>query len=279
MSTLTDAYGGRHYASCLTFHESRSLGGGETSSSGAALLLEEGDDDDFIAADESTRPGAVSTVLFRPKCLVLVSRRPYFDLFRCCLNQLYYAFLDQQSRSDDERFTYRLETMIAGLISGIYLPPIGSPSISFTLAPGGERLSIRPPLSDTVPLTGGRVAVLFQQLGWVHFVMMTCLIVCRHDSQSIMCAVRRACRPQNRFSFDFILPAGRRMLCTHCTALSVQISVSDGVISTGIFVYGLFYQTYLCAIVARECARVFGKSDAVHHGRAWIVKIKDGTYC
>lgn len=224
VSTLTDAYGGRHYAACITFHESRSVG--DASSSSTAALLEEGDDDDFVdMSTTTTKATIVSTtpVLFKPKCLVLVSRRPYFELFRCCLNQIYYAFLDQS----DKQSSYQLETMIAELLSAIYLPPVGSAAISFTLAHGGERLSIRPPLSDSVPLTGSRVAVLFQQLGmFVHFDASNMIYCFRNNSQSPLCSVRRTCGPQSCLSFSLVFTIGRRMLCTHCTSLSVQISVS-----------------------------------------------------
>ncbi|KIH66986.1 DENN domain protein [Ancylostoma duodenale] len=113
--------------------------------------------------EDSYQPSAS---MYRPRVYVILSRYPYFDLFRlnpvgcsfclkACLHRIFLAIQNDVSTA---------EVMIATIISKILL--VGRSPISFTM--GGERVSVQPILQRRVPLTGDRVARFARCLGSIH---------------------------------------------------------------------------------------------------------------
>ncbi|KHJ99863.1 DENN domain protein [Oesophagostomum dentatum] len=96
-----------------------------------------------------------SNSMYRPRVYVILSRYPYFDLFRTCLHRIFLAIQDDVMTA---------EVMIATIISKILL--VGRSPISFSL--GGERVSVQPILQRRVPLTGDRVARFAKCLGSIY---------------------------------------------------------------------------------------------------------------
>ncbi|EYB89669.1 hypothetical protein Y032_0229g2924 [Ancylostoma ceylanicum] len=131
--TLTDLMGAHQYACCLQMYEPC-----------VASLDEE--------CEDSYQP---SSSMYRPRVYVILSRYPYFDLFRACLHRIFLAIQNDVSTA---------EVMIATIISKILL--VGRSPISFTM--GGERVSVQPILQRRVPLTGDRVARFARCLGSIH---------------------------------------------------------------------------------------------------------------
>ncbi|KAK6766955.1 hypothetical protein RB195_026302 [Necator americanus] len=102
--------------------------------------------------DDSYHP---SSSMYIPRVYVILSRYPYFDLFRACLHRIFVTIQNDVSAA---------EVMIATIISKILL--IGRSPISFTM--GGERVSVQPILQRRVPLTGDRVTRFARCLGSIH---------------------------------------------------------------------------------------------------------------
>ena len=67
----------------------------------------------------------------------------------------------------------RLETLIGNLLGSIYVPDEGGGPVRFSLG-ASDKLLLHPPFYPTIPYTGVRVALLFQQLG-IHNVL--CLLI------------------------------------------------------------------------------------------------------
>ncbi|VDM95492.1 unnamed protein product [Thelazia callipaeda] len=146
-NTLTDIMGARQYASCLQVYEPC----GDT--------IEEVED---ARSDEGPS-------LFKPKVIVILSRFPFFDLFRNCLNRILMALLESENKA---------ELMIATLLSQVYLTP-GMPAVSFCL--GTDRLSVRAPKLPTIPVTSDKVTFFLQQLGTIHNILtLLCAVMADH---------------------------------------------------------------------------------------------------
>ena len=64
----------------------------------------------------------------------------------------------------------RLENLIGNLLGSVYVPDEGGGPIRFSLG-ASDKLLIHPPTHPTIPVTGNRVALLFQQLG-IHNVLL-----------------------------------------------------------------------------------------------------------
>lgn len=79
----------RHYASCLSFHEPR------VADKESDNFLDEDDDED-VSLSPSKRSFVEGPVLYRPKCLVIVSRRPHFELFR-----VRFLFIDMENNVEN----------------------------------------------------------------------------------------------------------------------------------------------------------------------------------
>lgn len=133
VSTLTDILGARQYACCLQIYEP------------CGNVIEDVDDGSVNGPN-----------LYKPKVIVILSRFPFFDLFRNCLNRIHLALIDSENKA---------EVMVATLVSNVYLAA-GGPAVSFCL--GSERLTVRAPRSPTVPVTADKVALFMHQLGTIH---------------------------------------------------------------------------------------------------------------
>ncbi|XP_063293932.1 myotubularin-related protein 13 isoform X2 [Pelobates fuscus] len=138
---LTDIDSDRHYCACLTFYEA------EINLQGTKHQNSDGEEDE----SGLIRPAQV----FAPKCLVLVSRLDYAEIFRACLGLLYTVYVDS--------LNVPLENLVASLLSCV-VPSAGGSQKLFSLG-GGDRQLIQTPLSESLPVTGSSVALLFQQLG------------------------------------------------------------------------------------------------------------------
>ncbi|KAJ7390984.1 ARS-binding factor 1 [Desmophyllum pertusum] len=99
--------------------------------------------------------------MFAPKSLCLVSRVSYFDILKSCLTTIYWSFLSGNSKS--------LEGLVGCILGFVRVPPPGGPKMTFSMG-AGDRQTLSPPASDTLPKTGKSVSVLFNQLG-IHNVL------------------------------------------------------------------------------------------------------------
>ncbi|KJH46561.1 DENN domain protein [Dictyocaulus viviparus] len=142
--TLTDLMGAHQYACCLQVYEP------------CAGKPEEDCEGNFYPPSST----------YCPRVYVILSRYPYFDLFRTCLNRIFIALQNDVSAA---------EVMIATIISKILL--VGRTPISFTI--GGERVSVQPILQRRVPLTGDRVTRFFKCLGSIYnFLTVVRAVLC-----------------------------------------------------------------------------------------------------
>ncbi|XP_053304996.1 myotubularin-related protein 13 [Spea bombifrons] len=150
---LTDIDSDRHYCACLTFYEAEiNLQGSKGENSD-----EEGDESGLI------RPAQV----FAPKCLVLVSRLDYPEIFRACLGLIYTVYVDS--------LNVPLENLIANLLACI-VPSAGGSQKLFSLG-AGDRQLIQTPLCESLPVTGSSAALLFQQLGIQNVLSLFCAVL------------------------------------------------------------------------------------------------------
>ncbi len=154
ISVLTDIEAERHYCAVLTFSE--------------AVKMTPTRPDDV----EEEMEGALvhHTMMFAPKSLVIISRLSYFETLKNCLGLIYTAYIDS--------LEVPLETLVGNILGHIQVPPANGPQnllndtqesvehewVRFSIG-AGDRQALQPPLSDTLPITGCKVAVLTQQLG------------------------------------------------------------------------------------------------------------------
>lgn len=96
------------------------------------------------------------TVMYAPKCLVLISRLDYAETFKNCLGTIYTVYI--------ENLPYALETLIGNILGCIQVPPPGGPQVRFSIG-AGDKQSLQPPQSLTLPITGTAVYFIFKQLG------------------------------------------------------------------------------------------------------------------
>lgn len=148
--TLTDLMGAHQYACCLQVYEP-CLGSPAEDCEGSCYP-----------------PNS----FYRPRVYVILSRYPYFDLFRTCLHRIFIALQSDVNAA---------EVMIATIISKILL--VGRSPISFTM--GGERISVQPILQRRVPLTGDRVTRFFKCLGSI-FNLLTVVRAVLCDTKIIL---------------------------------------------------------------------------------------------
>lgn len=178
ISVLTDMEGDRHYCACLSFSEAVSKD-----------LLEDknqasiDDDEQEIQVDPNSNrltlragtslprhivPGislpamAHDTILFAPKCLVLVSRHDFPEVFRNILGVIYTIYSECMVTSDGERI--KVEQLLGNLLGHVYVPKLGGSQVRFSLS-SLDKLTLNPPVYPLIPQTGVKVALLFKQLG------------------------------------------------------------------------------------------------------------------
>lgn len=185
VSVLTDINANRHYCACLCFNETISV-------TPSKAVDEE---------EEGLEVGSVPTIshhsiMYAPKCLVLVSRLDYFETFRNCLGIIYSVWIEGGSQ---------LETLIGNVLGCVYVPPPGGPQIRFSIG-AGDRQALQPPLVSTLPTTNAAVTMLFQQLGIRHCVFLFCAVMTEHkilfQSQSYT-RLTEACRALTALMYPF----------------------------------------------------------------------------
>ncbi|KAK3103033.1 hypothetical protein FSP39_015926, partial [Pinctada imbricata] len=104
VAILTDIDADRHYLACLTFNESVSLPPTKS-------------DDVDAESDDTDNSLAVHSLMFSPKCLVVVSRLDYFETFRNCLGIIYSAYVD--------KLEVQLEVLVGNILGCVQVPPPG----------------------------------------------------------------------------------------------------------------------------------------------------------
>ena len=114
---------------------------------------------------------ADSNLLFAPKCLLLISRHDDPDLLRNVLGVVYTTYSECLVGVGGERV--RLETVVGNLLGSVYMPPPGGPQIRFSLG-ATDKMTLQPPMYGQVPVTGTKVAMLFQQMGIRNVLTLFC---------------------------------------------------------------------------------------------------------
>nr|CAD7393185.1 unnamed protein product [Timema cristinae] len=146
VSVLTDIDANRHYCACMLEGE------------GAHLT-------------RSLPAITHHSIMYAPKCLVLVSRLDYIETFRSCLGIIYTVYV--------ENIGVPLETLVGNILGCIQVPPPGGPQVRFSIG-AGDRQALQPPLSSSLPTTHTSVCLLFQQLGIRNVLVLFCAIMTEH---------------------------------------------------------------------------------------------------
>lgn len=195
VSVLTDIEGRRHYCACLAFSEAvpkdlldavvdreaadeegenaaedigdsvvkqASIVSGGRRLTSLGRTARSGSLPRHIVPGISLPANAHDTVLFAPKCLVIVSRHDLPEVFRNCLGVIYTVYSECLVGAGGERI--RLETLVGNLLGSVHVPCEGGGHLKFSLG-ATDKLLVHPPMYPTIPFTGVRVALLFQQLG------------------------------------------------------------------------------------------------------------------
>lgn len=173
VSVFTDIYANRHYCACLCFNETIAI----TPSKPV-------DEEEDQVEGENSHPRALSgsltrsiptithhSIMYAPKCLVLVSRLDYIETFRNCLGIIYTVYV--------ENVTVPLETLVGNILGCIQVPPPGGPQVRFSIG-AGDRQALQPPLSPSLPVTHTSVSLLFHQLGIRNVLVLFCAIMTEH---------------------------------------------------------------------------------------------------
>ncbi|RWS28346.1 Myotubularin-related protein 13-like protein, partial [Leptotrombidium deliense] len=163
MSVLTDVDANKHYCACLSFNEPIAI-----------QPIKQADDDDLYVDDViyNNVDGSVHhSIMYAPKCLVLVSRHSYPDVFKNCLGIIYTVYIDN--------LDFKMEKLIGNLLACVEVPPSGGSAARFTLG-ANDRQMLQPPLSPTVPVTRSTVYQLFDQLGIQSVITLFTAITTEH---------------------------------------------------------------------------------------------------
>ncbi|CAH2010931.1 unnamed protein product [Acanthoscelides obtectus] len=165
VSVLTDIDANRHYCACLCFNETVSI-------TPSKPVDEE--EDAVEGETPLVRPvPAIShhSIMYAPKCLVLVSRLDYIETFRNCLGIIYSVYI--------ENMPVPLETLVGNILGCVQVPPPGGPQVRFSIG-AGDRQALQPPLSPSLPVTHAAVALLFHQLGIRNVLSLFSAVVTEH---------------------------------------------------------------------------------------------------
>ncbi|KFM81049.1 Myotubularin-related protein 13, partial [Stegodyphus mimosarum] len=161
VSVLTDIDANRHYCACLSFNE--------------PVAITPSKPPDEEGEEEAVEPsgGLVQhhSIMYAPKCLVLVSRLDYFSTFRNCLGIIYTVYIDN--------IAVQMETLIGNILGCVQVPPPGGPQVRFSIG-AGDRQALQPPLSSTLLVTGTTVFQLFEELGIHNVVTLFCAAMTEH---------------------------------------------------------------------------------------------------
>lgn len=149
---LTDIDVDRHYCACLTFYEAVENRLQHTRQEHHHLDQQQQQQQ----YQQYQQQQLDATLLYAPKCIVLISRLDYKEVFKNCLSIFYAVHVDN--------LRYSLETLIGNLLTCIKVPLFGGPSIRFSLS-AGDCLTLQPPQTDTIPVTSTTVYRLLEHLG------------------------------------------------------------------------------------------------------------------
>ncbi|CAG9860140.1 unnamed protein product [Phyllotreta striolata] len=165
VSVLTDIDANRHFCACLCFNETVSI-------TPSKPVDEEEDAVEGEAPLVRAIP-AIShhSIMYAPKCLVLVSRLDYIETFRNCLGVIYSVYI--------ENMPIPLETLVGNILGCVQVPPPGGPQVRFSIG-AGDRQALQPPLSPSLPVTNTSVSLLFQELGIRNVIKLFCAIMTEH---------------------------------------------------------------------------------------------------
>lgn len=196
IAVLTDINGSRHYCAVLSFSEAvakealeehrkqaadeemeEDRGGTGGASDGLVSLkaLQRGRSTSLprhVVPGVSLPTLAHDTLMFAPKCLVLVSRHDLPDVLKNCLRVIYTAYSECLVGLGGERI--RLESLIGNLLGSVRVPPAGSGRHARFSLGAGDRMSVGARSSPLVPCTHESVATLFRQLGIRNVLTLFC---------------------------------------------------------------------------------------------------------
>ncbi|CAG9571881.1 unnamed protein product [Danaus chrysippus] len=158
----------------------------------------------FILQDEesldSNRPVANIThhsIMYAPKCMVIVSRQDYIDTFRNCLGIIYTVWV--------ENLGVPLETLVGNLLGCVSVPPAGGPQVRFSIG-AGDRQALQPPAAPPMPVTHTAVHMLLRLLGIHNSITLWCAVMSEHKVLLVSLAAARlsaACRALAALMFPF----------------------------------------------------------------------------
>ena len=83
---------------------------------------------------------AHDTILFAPKCLVLISRHDFPETFRNVLGVIYTVYSESMVGAGGEKI--KLETLVGNLLGHIYVPRSGGSQVRFTLGKNPQKNSL-----------------------------------------------------------------------------------------------------------------------------------------
>ncbi|XP_053616581.1 myotubularin-related protein 13 [Plodia interpunctella] len=187
VSVLTDVDANRHYCACLCFNET------------VAITPTKRADEDEESL-ESSRPVSNIThhsIMYAPKCLVIVSRQDYIDTFRNCLGIIYTVWV--------ENLGVPLETLVGNLLGCVLVPGAGGPQVRFSIG-AGDRQALQPPAAPPMPTTATAVHMLLRLLGIHNSVTLWCAVMSEHKVLLVSLAAARlaaACRALAALMFPF----------------------------------------------------------------------------
>ncbi|XP_039436960.1 myotubularin-related protein 13 isoform X2 [Culex pipiens pallens] len=171
VSVLTDIDANRHYCACLCFNETIAIT--------PSKPIDEEEEDDALSPSSrallaaNSGPPSIThhSIMYAPKCLVIVSRLDYIETFRNCLGTIYTVYL--------ESLKFHLHHLIGSILGCIQVPPPGGPQVRFSIGAGDKQV-LQPPLSHTLPVTGSCVSLLFHQLGIKNVMLLFCAVMTEH---------------------------------------------------------------------------------------------------
>ncbi|XP_037942643.1 myotubularin-related protein 13-like, partial [Teleopsis dalmanni] len=169
-SVLTDIDANKHYCACLSFHETLAI-----------TLNKIVDEEDETVLPSKFQTGCASSstitnnisishhsVMYAPKCLVLISRLDCAETFKNCLGTIYTVYV--------ENLPYALETLIGNILGCIQVPSPGGPQVRFSIG-AGDKQSLQIPQSPSLPVTGTAVYFVFKQLGIKNVLILLCAVM------------------------------------------------------------------------------------------------------
>ncbi|ROT67182.1 putative myotubularin-related protein 13 [Penaeus vannamei] len=160
VSVLTDIDAKRHYCAVLCFNEAVSITPSNQLMNGGVRGV--GPPVPLITHH---------SIMYAPKCLVLISTLDYFETFRNCMGIVYTVYMEGLGVS--------METLIGNMVGYVQVPPPGGPQVRFSIG-AGDRQALQPPASPTLPVTGTTVLSLFNQLGIKNVLVLFCAALTEH---------------------------------------------------------------------------------------------------